>query len=740
MGILSKRFVAAGSVFCTREKHINAPMMRRKFSVDAGKNVELYICGLGFYELYINGVHITKGKFAPYISNPDVHLHYDKYDLTPYLRAGENVIGLLLGNGFLNCIGGVPWSFEQASYRSAPKVALSVLIDGELAFEADERFVCAPSAITFDDLRMGEYYDARLEQKDWCSVDFDDRAWKPAVAAETPKGDAVLCTAEPIRLMREVTAVSIWRAEGGYVFDFGENQSGAWRIKIKGEKGQHLKFQHGEVLTENRSVYTRNAISPQDNLALIQTDVYICRGDGDYEYYEPHFTYHGFRYVFVEGIYEHQVNTDTLTMLVYHSAFPAYSELRTDNEIVNKIQRMVRNSDLSNFYYFPTDCPQREKNGWTGDASLSAEQMLYNFDCTVSLRAWLEHMRGLQKESGAIPCICPTDQWGYAWGTGPGFDRVIVELPYQMYRFSGNPEIVIENAPAIMKYVNYLQTRKNENGLYAFGLPDWCECLESAEHICSTPLEVSDTLICIDMYQKIEKMFCAVGLVQDAQKCADEAGVLIKRFRERYLDEDLYISCHTQTAQAEAICFNVFTEEEKPAAIRNLVSLINQWGHFKTGIFGARVLFRTLVDYGEAELAYKLITQDRFPSYRKWADFGMTTLAESFVETYDGSIFPKNGNRVLSYNHHMWGDVSGWFYRYILGMDINPTYCNANHIHIDPVCFAEINEAYGKYERNGRVLEFTATKKEKCAMIRIIQNTGFELTFGADVIVEDIAI
>ncbi|UKI14124.1 MAG: family 78 glycoside hydrolase catalytic domain [Clostridiales bacterium] len=204
-----------------------------------------------------------------------------------------------------------------------------------------------------------------------------------------------------------------------------------------------------------------------------QHDVYVCRS-GEQSYL-PSFTWHGFRYCEVCGLKDEQATLDTVEFVSTHSDLPKVCDFKCDNETVNKLVQMTLQSDKSNFVFYPYDCPQREKNGWTADASLSAEQMLYTFDAKASLEQWLLQIRNAQKENGMLPGIIPTAGWGFDFGNGPAWDSVIVELPYQLYRFYGDEKVVKDNAEAIRKYFDYVTTRLNADGLANFGLGDWVQ-------------------------------------------------------------------------------------------------------------------------------------------------------------------------------------------------------------------------------------------------------------------------
>ena len=451
----SKNFVCATKQICNEFHHINAPAFRRSFALSAKPDkAEILICGLGFYDLFINGKKVTKGYLAPYISNPDDIIYYDLYDLCDMLNAGENVIGVVLGNGFNNPMT-YTWDFKDAAFASSPRMALSFRAEcGDEITEFDATdFLCTESPITFDNYRYGVFYDARLEEDGWCETGFDDGAWRPALKAENPRGYAKLCSAEPIAVREELAPIKIWNGSlmpyefrpggeieyykdiediapersGGYIYDFGKDTAGIFRFKIRNAKaGQVISFQCCENVNEEGKAYYDNINFFPDG--YVQRDIYICRGDKEEEVFVPMFVYHGFRYVYVHGISEDQATEDALTYLVMNSDLKKRASFNCSNEIANKLWAAAVNSDLSNFYYFPTDCPHREKNGWTGDAASSCEHMIMSYGAENSYREWLCSIRSAQNEEGALPGIVPTAGWGFSWGNGPAWDRVLFPL------------------------------------------------------------------------------------------------------------------------------------------------------------------------------------------------------------------------------------------------------------------------------------------------------------------------
>lgn len=658
-------FISATHAYTTLETSVPAPYLRKTFDVKQSlKQAELLICGVGFYELYLNGERLTKGALAPYISAPKDVIYYDKYDVTAKLLKGKNVIAMILGNGFQNNPGGYIWGFDKACWRGAPRVALSLAITDEkdetVWINSDETFKTANSPIVFDDYRIGERYDARLEIKNWNEIDFDDSNWKNAVHLDSPTGEKVLCNVEPIVVTKELSPVSITACDEGYLYDFKENCAGVCRLKINGAKGQTITMYHGEHIIDGKLDRTNLTC---DRTQESQKDIYICSGEGE-ERYVPTFTYHGFQYVYIKGLTEAQATNDTLTYIVMNSNLVEMGNFSCSDETINALQDMTRRSTLANFYYFPTDCPQREKNGWTADAALSAEHTLLNLSPEKSYAEWLRNIRKAQADNGCLPGIVPTDQWGFAWGNGPAWDCVLTYLPYYTYLYRGDKTILMENAHAILRYLQYLTTIIEEDGLIHIGLGDWCHVGRAADAY-KSPQEFTNTVMAIDICQKAAYIFGELDMKIDQQYALALYKKLRTAVRERLIDKKTMTALgNCQTSQAMAIFYGIFDDAEKPVAFNNLLRIIEDCGNcMDVGVLGARVLFHVLSDFGYSDLAYEMITTKSFPSYANWVEKSATTLYEDFLPESD---------TVNSLNHHFWGDISHWFIRRLAGINYNP--------------------------------------------------------------------
>lgn len=249
-------FISASDEYADIDHFVPAPFFRKKFTAQNTVKAEIIIGAAGFYKLYINGNNITKGELAPYISNPEDIVYYDRYDVSDYINEGNNIVTILLGNGFQNNPGGAIWDFDKAPWRGAPKFAMRISLvasDGSIEIiENDESFRVCNSPILFDDYRCGEYYDARLEIPDFHSADFDDSELKNAISVKAPHGEKRLCTADPVRIYAELKPVDVTREENGWLYDFGENNTGVCRISVNARAGQKITLYHGEWLKDGK--------------------------------------------------------------------------------------------------------------------------------------------------------------------------------------------------------------------------------------------------------------------------------------------------------------------------------------------------------------------------------------------------------------------------------------------------------------------------------------------------------
>lgn len=685
--ILSTKFVSATLERSTVKKNIPAPYMRRDFIIEnAPEAAEITVSALGFYELYVNGKRLTKGLLSPYISNPDELICYDTYDITEYLVRGENTVAFLLGCGMQNCFGGFVWDFQDARFSSAPKLAfaLEMKVDGEeMLIEADEAVLCHPSPLYFNDLRMGEKYDARREIPNWSLPCCDLAEWTPAIPVRCDAGDTLLAYCKPIVAREELKAVSIWEEDGGFVYDFGFNQSGLTRLTVNGKYGQHITVDHCERLSDGKFSQSNLVFVNPKSVGMpkyTQRTEYICSGAGE-ESYTPRFTYYGFRYAKVTGITREQATPELLTYVVMNTELTSRGDFSCSDPTLTTLQEMTRRSTLSNFFHFPNDCPHREKNGWTADAALSAEQTIMNFDPEGNYAMWMEHIVRAMDSRGALPGIVPTGGWGFHWGNGPAWDSVLIYLPYFTALLRDDLRSAKIASGAILRYFHYLRGRCDEQGLIAIGLGDWVPPDKSL----MPPLVFTDSVITYDLARKAAYLYRRLGMELEACYCDGFAEEMLSAIREHLIEDKdtMRFIGGSQSAEAMAIYYGIcINEDEKRRALDTLVREIHRRDDFMTtGVLGGRVIFRVLCDYGYEDLAVKMIARPESPSYGAMIKNGETTLTEHIA------------CRDSSHNHHFWGDISALMIEYFGGIRINPEKRGADTALIAPVFPSALDSA-----------------------------------------------
>ena len=724
--VFSKKFIAATEEYGTFEKPVPAPCFRRVFRLQTQpKTAELYICGLGFYRLYLNGVEITKGRLAPYIANPDERLYYDRYDLTARLKKGKNVLAVILGNGFLNNEGGAVWNMHRAAFRSAPKLALALFTDGKKRLQADERFRVHPSPIIFDDYRAGEAYDARLKLRGWTGLTYDDGGWKTAIPAVTPKGVPCLPDCEPIRVIKRRKPVQIERTEKGYLYDFGLNGAGVCRLNVRNaERGQKLVLTYGELKKEG-ALYVDNLCFPDKTPKdIFYKNVYICAGER-VERYTPSFVYYGFRYVEIEGLRPDQATEELLTAEYLSSDVESAGSFVCSDELINGIEHATRNSDRANLVYIPTDCPHREKNGWTGDVTLSLTQFLYNYKMEKTLGEWLKNFVAEQKKNGELPSIVPNTGWGYTKCHGPSWDTALAYTVCELYRFTGDETYLKTGADALRKYLGFIKKQRGENGLFDFGLGDWCQAAAKGAAAYDTKRELLSSISVLETAKKSAFVFGKLGKIREQKRAEAFAKSVRAAIRKNYFEKGrLKGEYATQTAYANLVYADIFTEREKPYAVKALASLVEKNGRkMAVGCLGHKRIFRVLSDYGYADLAYEMIRGPHFPSYGYYIERGATALPEFFTELMpEDGLVPKG--RGSSYNHHFFGDVSAWFKEYIGGIRINPDYENCNRVVFDFRFIKGLDFAKASYRHSLGVISTRWVRKNGKIEVKITLPKG----------------
>jgi len=638
-----------------------APFFRKVFACPAGRQAMLRLCGLGYYELYLNGMRVGDQVLDPVVTQYDKRARYVTHDVTALLHPGENVIGVILGNGWYNCHTPDVWHFDKASWRDYPKLLLELAVDGTFALASGTDWKVTRGPIVFDALRNGEHYDARLELDGWLTPGYDDSAWKAAAQVAGPGGVLEPQLMPPCQVMRTLPAADSWTLPSGEtVYDLGQNITGWARIAVSGARGAEVTIRYGERLRER-------ALDQEQIACFIkggdcQTDRYILKG-GEIETWEPRFTYHGFQYISIRG----EVKIHSVEGRVVHTAFPQVGQFACSDATLEKLQANTVWSYIGNFVGIPSDCPHREKNGWTGDAQLAAETGLFNFAAGSAYTQWVESIADAQRPSGQLPGIVPTAGWGFNWGSGPAWDSALILIPWYVYLFTGDDTAIRANYGAMKKYLDFC-AEQAEGHILSFGLGDW------SHHDAS---RMAETAITSTGYYYVDVLTLArfariLGHKTDRLRFERLAAKIKQAFNKRfYRGEGLY-GKGEPTALGCALHQGLVDESERSIVARRLAEIVQaNGGKADFGILGAKYVPRALAENGYADVALRLFTQPGYPGWAHWLQQGATTL----WECWSGDA---------SRNHIMFGDLSAWMYQYLAGIAPDPEQPGFRHTIMKP--------------------------------------------------------
>ncbi len=649
------RWINAGSTMGTpSDENNNAPYLRKTFICERKpKKASVFLCGLGWHVLYVNSRKADDRVLAPTVSQFDKHVGFIEYDVTKFLKKGENAVVVLLGNGLFNC-SNPKWSFDKAPWRDYPKLLCDVVADGKTVAKSDASWKIHDSPITFNEFRNGQYYDARLEVPGFADPELDDSDWETAALCMPPGGRVIREINDPCKVMKSYPAVvsrfvSCWET----TYDFGTNLTGWCRIKFRGEAGTQVKILYSEQIDPiswNIDIQEISQYSRVAPFGLFQTDGYILKGNPDGEEYEPSFAYHGFRYAQV-WIYGKAELLDIRAQFV-HTSFTETGKFESSDATLNTLQRNTLQSFKSNFTGIPTDCPHREKNGWTGDAAIAAETGIWNFDMMRGFSHFMRIVADTQRPNGQLPAIAPTGGWGYNMGSGPAWDNILFEYPWQVYLFYGRTDLIEQNYDHFLLYLEYCQTREEEDGLLNFGLGDHCHWDYSA----ITPVEVTSSGYYYQNLLRTAFFADLFGKIDDANEYRKQANRIRKSFQKKFAHSDGTFADGSLTATAATLYFGLLENSKIEKCVKALVKQVREHKHKADfGILGAKYIPRVLAEYGYADDALEIITQKKFPGWGWQIKHG----ASSLWETWNGKG---------SQNHIMFGDISAWMYQYLGGI------------------------------------------------------------------------
>jgi len=662
-----------------------ATMVRKSFRVEGSiKRAIVFVTGLGLYELRINDRRVGDNLLAPEWTNYRKRIQYQAADVSKLLRPGNNAIGAMVGEGWY---AGRLMIVGRNAYGSYPRFLLRLeiqLSDGRrqtIATDASWRST-SDGPIRSAEIYDGEVYDARKEMPGWDTADFDDGTWQPVRAFDLGEAELVWQRNEPIRVVKELRPVKMTEPKPGvYVFDMGQNMVGWCRLKVEGPAGTTVTIRHAEMLNSDGTLYTANLRSAQ------QTDRYVFRGNGE-EVFEPHFTYHGFRYVELTGAIK-SPTPDSALGRVFHSAAPDAGSFESSSELLNQLMRNIVWTQRGNLMSTPTDCPQRdERFGWMGDFQTFSQTAIFNMDMAAFLSKWVRDVRDDQADDGRFPDFAPHPGDPNAGYSGaPAWADAGTIVPWRTFENYADTRMLEEHFESVTRWIGYV--RKNNPDLIwtmarGNNYNDWLNgdtlILEGwPKSGAAAPPDVFATAYFAHSTELVAKMAAALGRQDEARRYGDLFEQIKTAFNRRFVKPDGRIPGDTQAGYALALQFNLLPDEMHPKAAQRMVEGFKRYdGHLSTGIHTTRLLMLALTRNGYNDEAYRLLNLRTFPSWGYMGDHGATTIWERW-DGYVGDRGFQNAG-MNSFNHWAFGSVGEWIWRHVVG--INPDEENPGYQHI----------------------------------------------------------
>ena len=687
---------------------IPAPLFRKSFNTQ--KNIHrarLYISGLGYHEVYLNGEKVSNHRLDPGWTQFAKTVYYNVHNVTSQLKSGKNALGVMLGNGWYNPL---PLRVFNRNLREIltigqPKLRCQLIIDYEdgssETIKSDTSWKTAPGPIVRNNVYLGEWYDARREIPGWSTPEFDDADWKGAQKAVAPEGDLTWqyipserhnLTLKPVRLSEPKPGI--------YVFDMGQNFAGVIRFRAYSPAGTEVVFRYAEVLNPDRTIDVNTTVAGQIKSpgrggpgapdVAWQEDRYICKGIKG-ETFEPCFTFHGFRYIEVTGLVD-KPSLNDMDGLVIHSDIPDVSEFSCSNGLFNQIQHITDRAMISNVHSVESDCPAREKFGYGGDIVTVGEAFLYNYDMSSFYQKSVRDFERDALPNGAMTECAPNigiNGRGIEPGTGPvGWTLAHPFILYQLYKYYGNIEIVKEQYPALKKLVDFYNERTPEYLIL--------DCIGDHNSVDERPRPVSAASAYYHHVIILVELAKLLGKTDDVEKYRQLAEHIKQAFIEKLVDKDSgKVYSGYQASQVFALYYDLLPREVRQKAFSRLEDqiLLERQGHLTTGIFSTKMMLNYLSDQNRDDLSFIMLNQKEFPGYGYMIDNGATTLWENW-----------DNKKHDSKNHPMFGSVSEWFYKSLLGIQQAEKSVAFSNIVIKPSVVGDLTWAKGSYHSvRGRI-------------------------------------
>ncbi|KAJ5575728.1 hypothetical protein N7535_002654 [Penicillium sp. DV-2018c] len=641
---------------------------RKDFALDDDiVSARLYITALGLYEARLNGQRVGDHVLAPGWQSYTHRHEYNTYDVTDLIKNGDNTIGVTVGEGWYS--GRLTWDSLRNIYGDSLGALCLLAVTNsngtKTYIPSDTTWKSSTGPIVSSEIYDGETYDSRLEQKGWDSPGFDQSSWLGVRELNFSKDVLAAPDAPPVRRIEEHQLADVFSsASGKTVLDFGQNLVGWLHIRVKGPKGQNISFVHTEVM-EDGEVATRPLRTAK------ATDHFTLSGGVDE--WEPSFTFHGFRYVQVEGWPdETKLDKDSVTAIVVHTDMEQTAFFGCSDSLLNRLHKNILWSMRGNFLSIPTDCPQRdERLGWTGDIHAFSRTANFIYDTAGFLRGWLRDARSEQKENKYAPPVVIPNVLGASPASSIWGDS-IVGVPWQLFQSFGDKDMLQEQYMGAKDWIDKGVIR-NEVGLWnrsTFQYGDWLDPLappEDAGDATTNKYLVSDAYL-IHSTELVANMSTHLSLTKDAEKYTESRTKLTKAFQDAWVSQNGTVANETQTGLTLPLYFRLFSDPgQYTSATNRLVDLVKTNGYkVGTGFAGTHILGHTLTQYGAADAFYGMLMQEDDPGWLFQAVMNGTTTWERWDSMLaNGSVNPGS---MTSFNHYAVGSVGSWIHENVGGL------------------------------------------------------------------------
>ncbi len=660
-----------------------SPMFRKQFSTTKKIiSATAYITSHGLYEAQINGKRVSDDYFTPGWTAYQKRLQYQVYDVTAMLAKGNNAIGVTLGSGWYRGIIGFTNNKNVYGKDIALLFQLNITYsDGTTeTVISDDSWKSSTGSIRYAEIYNGETIDAREAKNGWALAGYDDSKWSGVKVAAHPMDVLVATYNETVKKKETFKPVRIFKTPSGeQVIDFGQNLVGWVTIKVKGKAGDKIVVSHAEVLDKAGNFYTTNL------RAAKALDTYILKG-GEEEIFEPHFTWHGFQFIKLEG-YPGEVKAENFTAVAMYSDMAPTGTFTSSNALVNQLQHNIQWGQKGNFVDVPTDCPQRdERLGWTGDAQVFSRTAAFNMNVNNFFSKWLKDVAADQLPNGSVPHVIPNVLGARSSGSA-GWADVANIIPWNMYLAYGDKRILEAQYQSMKNWVGYIQS-VSKNDLWNNGehFGDWLFYRPDDDN--SGRAAVTDkNMIAQCFYAHSTQLVIYAAKVLGNEADVVSYTALLKKVKDAFLKEYLTpngrLVSSTQTAYVLALNFDMLPEDLRQQAADRLVENIKSYGnHLTTGFLGTPYLCHVLTRFGYTDMSYNLLLQEKYPSWLYPVKMGATTIWERWDGIKpDGSFQVPSMN---SYNHYSYGAIGDWMYRTMVGLDTYEDGPGYKHSRVQP--------------------------------------------------------